>query len=81
MKAAEERLKSLVDSVPNSSHVPLQMSVRKGRADDEILKEEKEKQIDLLVIASLGHGFGGHLIGSVARNILKGSICPVFLVK
>ena len=81
MKTATERLKSLVDSIPSSPHVPLQMSVRKGRADDEILKEEKEKQIDLLVIASLGHGFAGHLIGSVARNILKGSICPVFLVK
>jgi universal stress protein A len=81
MKTAEERLKSLVEGVLNSPHVPLQMSVRKGRAYDEILKEEKEKQIDLLVIASLGHGFGGHLIGSVARNILKGSICPVFLVK
>jgi universal stress protein A len=81
LKTAEERLRSLVESVPNSPPVPLQMSVRKGKADEEILKEEKEKQIDLLVVASLGSGFAGYLIGSVARNILKGSTCPVFLVK
>jgi universal stress protein A len=34
------------------------------------------------VIASLGRsGIAKYLIGSVARNVLKGSKCPVLLTK
>jgi universal stress protein A len=49
---------------------------------EEILKEGKEQGIDLIVIASLGRsGIAKYLIGSVARNVLKGSKCPVLLTK
>ena len=42
----------------------------------------KEKGIDLIVIASLGRsGIAKYLIGSVARNVLKGAKCPVLLTK
>jgi nucleotide-binding universal stress UspA family protein len=49
---------------------------------EEILKEEQEKGIDLIVIASLGQtGLGKYLIGGIARNVLKGAKCPVLLTK
>ena len=57
-------------------------NVRQGIPYDEILKEGKEKGIDLIVIASLGRtGIAKYLIGGVARNVLKGSKCPVLLTK
>jgi nucleotide-binding universal stress UspA family protein len=60
----------------------VETNVRKGIPYDEILKEGKDKGIDLIVIASLGRsGIAKYLIGSVARNVLKGSKCPVLLTK
>ena len=57
-------------------------NVRYGVPYDEILKEAEEKKIDLIVIASLGRsGIAKYLIGCVARNVLKGSRCPVLLTK
>jgi hypothetical protein len=46
-------------------------------ACEEILKEGKEKEIDLIVIASLGRsGIAEYLVGSVVRNVPKGSARP-----
>ncbi|HEY3277395.1 MAG TPA: universal stress protein [Syntrophorhabdaceae bacterium] len=56
--------------------------VKLGVPYEAILEEEKEKGIDLIVIASLGRtGIAKYLIGSVARNVLKGAKCPVLLTK
>ena len=57
-------------------------NIRKGVPYDEILKEAKDERIDLIVISSLGKtGIAKYLIGSVARNVLKGAKCPVLLTK
>jgi len=46
------------------------------------LKEARGKNIDMIVIAALGKtGLTGRLIGSVAEKVLKGSDCPVLLVR
>jgi universal stress protein A len=56
--------------------------VRKGTPYEEILKEQQEKKIDLIVIASHGStGLLHHLMGSVASKVTKGAKCPVLLVK
>jgi nucleotide-binding universal stress UspA family protein len=57
-------------------------NIRQGVPYEEILKEAKEQEIDLIVIASLGRsGISKYLIGSVSRNVLKGAKCPVLLTK
>jgi nucleotide-binding universal stress UspA family protein len=57
-------------------------NIRQGVPYEEILKEAKEQEIDLIVIASLGRsGISKYLIGSVSRNVLKGARCPVLLTK
>lgn len=68
--------------LPESQRGSGETNVRKGVPSEEILKEGKEKGIDLIVIASLGRsGIAKYLIGNVARNVLKGSKCPVLLTK
>jgi nucleotide-binding universal stress UspA family protein len=58
------------------------MDVREGVPYDEILKEADEKNIDLIVISSLGTtGMAKYLIGSVARHVLLGAKCSVLLVR
>ncbi len=53
-----------------------------GNPAEMIINTQKEKKIDLIVISSLGQtGLAKYLLGSVARNVLKGSTCPVLLTK
>jgi universal stress protein A len=79
---AQQSLQRQLDSFPQAKEVEVVTSIREGVPYEEILKEGKEQGIDLIVIASLGRsGIGKYLIGSVARNVLKGSKCPVLLTK
>ena len=79
---AREILQNHLRGFPQAREIEVETNVRKGIPYEEILKEGKEKGIDLMVIASLGRtGIAKFLIGSVARNVLKGAKCPVLLTK
>ncbi len=79
---AQENLRKQLDNFPQTKEVEVATNVLEGIPYEEILKEGKEKGIDLIVIGSLGRsGIAKYLIGSVARNVLKGSKCPVLLIK
>lgn len=79
---ARQRLQNQLEKFPLAKEVEVTTDIRKGITYEEILKEEKSKGIDLIVIASLGRtGLAKYLIGSVARNVLRGSTCPVLLTK
>jgi universal stress protein A len=79
---AQESLQKQVDKFPQAKEVDLVMDVKLGVPYEAILKEEEERGIDLIVIASLGRtGIARFIIGGVARNVLKGAKCPVLLTK
>ncbi len=79
---AQESLQKQLGNFPKSKEVEAAAHVRWGVPYDEILKEEEEQKIDLVVIASLGRSeISRYFIGSVARNVLKSSKCPVLLTK
>ena len=79
---AEESQQKQLSYFPQAKEIHVVTNVRWGIPYDEILKEGKEQGIDLIVIASLGRsGIAKYLMGSVARNVLKGSKCPVLLIK
>ena len=79
---AQESLQKQLAYFPQAKELEVVTNVRWGIPYNEILKEGKEQGIDLIVIASLGRGgIAKYLIGSVARNVLKGSKCPVLLAK
>jgi universal stress protein A len=78
----KEKLQKQLEKFPQTKEVEVITNIRQGVAYDEILKEGKENEIDLIVIASLGKtGIAKYLIGGVARNVLRGSKCPVLLIK
>jgi len=82
MASAKQNLQKQLEKFPAAKEVEVTADVRKGHPSEEILKEEEEKGIDLIVIASLGQtGLRKYLIGSIARNVLKGAKCPVLLTK
>lgn len=82
IRGARKKLQKEVDRFLQSKELEVTSEVVIGDPSQEILKAQTEKGIDLIVISSLGRtGFAKYFIGSVARNVLKGSTCPVLLTK
>jgi universal stress protein A len=68
---------SKVGNMPNLVEV-----VRKGIAQEEIVKFAKEEQIDLIIMATHGRSGISHiLMGSVAEKVVQHSSVPVLIVK
>lgn len=58
--------------------------VREGSISDEIIKFSKELECDLIIMGSRGKGHetvSPFVIGSVTENVIRGSACPVLIVK
>lgn len=82
IKGARKKLLAEIDKFSQTKELEVTSEVVIGDPSEEILKTQKEKGVDLIVIASLGKtGLAQYFIGSVARNVLKSSSCPVLLTK
>ena len=83
LKAAHEMIQKQVKKIGKPNDIEIVTEIREGiPVYEEILEEQKAKDIDLIVIAS--HGTTGllhHLIGSVADKVTKSATCPVYLVR
>jgi nucleotide-binding universal stress UspA family protein len=82
VNGAKKKLQKQIDKFSQSKEVEVFSEVVRGIPSEEILKMQTEKGIDLIIISSLGRtGLAKYFIGGVARNVLKGSACPVLLTK
>ena len=83
LKIATEKLRQEVTRISDAdSRVEISFDVRQGTPYYEIMKEQEEKKIDLIVIASHGKaGMPNNSIGSVAETVLKGAKGHVLLIK
>jgi nucleotide-binding universal stress UspA family protein len=83
IKSAQKMIQQQVEKIGKPNGVEIVTDIREGiPVYEEILEEQKAKDIDLIVIAS--HGTTGllhHLIGSVADKVTKSATCPVYLVR
>jgi universal stress protein A len=79
---AQKLIGEEINKFPESKTVTIIPEVKKGTPYEEILKDQMEKNIDLIVIAS--HGTTGllhHFIGNVAERVARGARCPVLLLR
>lgn len=82
LKASKEKLKKEAAAIVKSKKIKVVFDVKNGVPSEVILSEQKAKKIDLIVIASHGKtGILKQLMGSVADKVVKGSKCPVIVVK
>lgn len=71
-----------IKKVASSKDVEIIPYVIKGTPYAEILKEQEDKKIDVIVIATHGQtGLMSHLLGSIAEKVARHAKCPVFLVR
>jgi len=78
---SEKRLAALLkEKIPQT--IKAASVIANGNAGKEIVKYAEESKVDLIVIASHGHGGWHHLVmGSVAEKVVRHSPCPVFVVR
>ncbi len=80
-KTSDANLKKMIDKFKKDG-VQILGGVKEGAPYEEILKEQKAKKADLIVISSHGRtGLKKYLIGSVADKVMKAAPCNVVLVK
>jgi nucleotide-binding universal stress UspA family protein len=78
-----ERAHAVVDPVA-SRHpdVRVEVHVRHGAPARAVLEEAAERQADLVVVGSRGHGgFKGLLLGSVSRRVVQRAGCVVVVAR
>jgi nucleotide-binding universal stress UspA family protein len=82
VKASTDKLQKEAAAIIKEKKIKVIFDVKNGVPSEVILSEQKAKKIDLIVIASHGKtGILKQLMGSVADKVVKGSKCPVMVVK
>lgn len=79
-KQAYEELNKLSEQIKKT--IKVETLVRQGKPFVEIIKQAKEKDMDLIVMASHGRtGVSHMLMGSVAEKVVRKANCPVLIVR
>jgi nucleotide-binding universal stress UspA family protein len=79
--SAERELPKLAEC-EECSGIDVEEMIVHGEASSEIVRVAKERNVDLIVIASHGRtGLGRILFGSTAEAVVRHATCPVLVVK
>ncbi|MEA1946769.1 MAG: universal stress protein [Thermodesulfobacteriota bacterium] len=79
-KQAYEELCKLTEPIKKT--IKVETVIRQGKAFVEIIREAKEKDMDMIVMGSHGRtGISHMLIGSVAEKVVRKAHCPVLIVR
>ncbi|HOW56514.1 MAG TPA: universal stress protein [Smithellaceae bacterium] len=83
IKSAKEKLHKEVKKITdNHTNVEIIYDVIRGIPYEEIVKEQEDKGIDLIVIASHGKtGILKNLLGGVVDKVIKKAKCQVLLIR
>lgn len=81
LKFAEEKLQKIVKALAAPKDIKVIADIKMGDTYETILKEQQNKRIDMIVIASRGKKGLIHHLGSIADKVMRGAKCPVLLVK
>jgi len=80
--STDENLKKTIEAYSGTGRPEIIPLMRKGFPDEEILREARTRNIDMIVLAAIGKGGqAGYTLGNVAGKVLQGSPCPVLLVR
>ena len=80
--SAEDMMKHQLEQIPEAKSADITTDIRSGIPHEEILNEQKARDVDLIVMSSHGKtGILGHLLGSVAEKVMKKATCPVLLIR
>jgi nucleotide-binding universal stress UspA family protein len=80
--SSRELMKNEVRNFAQDHAVEIEYDIKKGNPYEEIIKEQEDKDIDLIVMGSHGKtGFIKHMMGGVAERVLRNATSQVLMVK
>jgi nucleotide-binding universal stress UspA family protein len=80
--SSRELMKNEVRNFAQGHAVEIEYGIKKGNPYEEIIKEQEDKDIDLIVMGSHGKtGFIKHMMGGVAERVLRNATSQVLMVK
>jgi nucleotide-binding universal stress UspA family protein len=72
----------MLSEAVKGSNIQIETSQRLGTPYEEIVKVAKEREVDLIVIATYGYtGLKHFLLGSTAERVVRIAPCPVLVVR
>jgi nucleotide-binding universal stress UspA family protein len=79
---SEEMLTRLRDLIPDAFRGTWEVEIAVGRPAETIVRMARERQVDLIVMATHGRtGLEHAVLGSVAEKVVRLAPCPVLTVK
>jgi len=82
----EERIKEalakmILEQKPSTSNVPVSFEAKLGFAVDEILKLSESKDVDLIIMGTMGEHIAlEKVFGTVSSDVSQNAACPVMLI-
>ena len=76
-----EIVRAEMKAIANASGMKLDVEVRAGHSYNTILDVAKEKNVDLIIIASHRPGFQDYFLGSTAAKVVRHANCSVLVVR
>ena len=76
-----EATKTEMKAIANASSIKTEVEVRAGHSYNTILDVAKEKNVDLIIIASHSPGLQDYFLGSTAAKVVRHANCSVLVVR
>ena len=78
---SRSRAKAELGAIATATGQELEVEVRDGRSYRTILEVAKEKQVDLIIIASHRPGLQDYFLGSTAAKVVRHATCSVLVIR
>lgn len=82
IQSATRKVQDMINNIPESKDIEIIIDVKSGPPHNEIIREQKERNIDLIIMSSSGKaGLQKYFLGSTAEKVVRAASCSVMVVK
>ncbi|MGD2172045.1 MAG: universal stress protein [Gammaproteobacteria bacterium] len=78
---SRENVRSEIEGIASASGIKMDTEIRNGHASNTILEVAKERDADLIIIASHRPGLQDYFLGSTASKVVRHANCSVLVVR
>ena len=81
IKDSFDAVRTEMQAIANASGLKMDVEVRAGHSYNTILDVAKEKNVDLIIVASHSPGLQDYFLGSTAAKVVRHANCSVLVVR
>ena len=81
VEKSRENVRSEIEGIAKASGIKMDTEIRNGHSSNTILEVAKERNADLIIIASHRPGLQDYFLGSTASKVVRHANCSVLVVR